>query len=204
MSGLTYQLSTLNPRIPALVCQRLATRKQYEGIALTALNAVVEDETKMRAIFSTNAVEMGPEGRYGHGLFLLSSRINHSCCPNVQQVYNATLGMNTNHASRDIKRDEEILCSYIEYACKDPEERAEALALWKFKCDCAACRGTEVVARERRRKKIAEGTEVVTMYDKGTLGSAALNNPAQALKLSEEIVGLVKEQGLEDMELAHA
>ena len=204
MAGLTYQLCTSNPGIPALVRQRQTNGKQYEGIALTALNVVVEDETKMRAIFSTNAVEMGPEGRYGHGLFLLSSRINHSCCPNVQQVYNATLGMNTIYASREIKQDEEILCSYIEYLRKDPEERTEALAQWRFKCDCTACKGPEVTVREGRRQKICELAAGLPKYGAGTLGFSTPNTPDKALAWAEERVGLLKKQGLEDMELASA
>ena len=38
-----------------------------------------------------------------HAIFLHSSRLNHSCQPNVFQSFNPTLGMKTVHAMRDIQ-----------------------------------------------------------------------------------------------------
>ncbi|KAK5118169.1 hypothetical protein LTR85_008149 [Meristemomyces frigidus] len=209
MGDLSYVSGIINPSLQGYIRRRLSTRRQYGG---PALDGAVKDEMQMRAIFSTNAVAMGMESRYGRGLFLLSSRLNHSCVPNVFQDYNATLGVTTVHATRAIKEGEELTLSYCQHVRNDRKERAEVLAFWKFKCDCPACKGPEVAERERRRQKIVElatGESSkqhyrLAKYDLGLPTYGTPSNPSKALRWGEEVILLLKQQGLEDMELAPA
>jgi hypothetical protein len=46
------------------------------------------------------------------GIFMTADRINHSCLPNANYIWNAALEKLTAHAIRDIKSGEEITISY--------------------------------------------------------------------------------------------
>ncbi|KAK4540498.1 hypothetical protein LTR36_009136 [Oleoguttula mirabilis] len=201
MGGLSSVSHTVKSSLQGLIRHRLSTQQQYSG---TALDAAVKDEMQMRAIFNTNAVAMGMESLYGRGLFLLSSRLNHSCVPNVFQDYNVTLEMTTVHATRAIKEGEELTLSYCQHVRNNHEERAEVLDFWEFKCDCPACKGPEVSVREKLRRRIVELATGLAKYDLGSLDYATPSNHSKALVWGEEVLLLLREQGLEDMVLAPA
>lgn len=201
LSDLSSVASTVKQGLPTLIRHRLRKVQQYRGVALDAATA---DELKMRAIFNTNAVAMGADGQHGKGTFFLSSRINHSCVPNVVLHYNATLGKATIYSTREIKEGEELLRSYVPIMHKNTKQRQAALAYWAIDCDCAACEGPQMIAREKRRQRIVELAAGLTKYDKGMLACSIPSNPSKALDWAEEAVRLLKQQGLEDMELAPA
>ena len=84
-------------------------------------------------------------------------RINHSCAPNSHYEWNASLGMETVHALRDIARDEEISISYLEPVGE--ERAARQLKLrerFGFECACARCslEGDELAASEARQRAL--------------------------------------------------
>ncbi|KAK5136624.1 hypothetical protein LTR08_002638 [Meristemomyces frigidus] len=190
--------TTIKPPVSAYVRRELLLSHHYTGVSLIA---AVKDELKMRAIFNSNAIAMGPGGHYGRGLFLLASRLNHSCVPNVQQDYNPTLGGSTVHATQNIKEGEEITRSYIQHVRNDRKLRDDLLSFWDFECDCVACQGPEAALRERRRRRTLEHVAGLAMYDMGVGSSGAPSGPGQALAWAEEMVVLLKQQGLEDLEL---
>ena len=147
---------------------------------------------------------MGSSGQSGRGIFLHASRLQHSCVPNVQQAYNATLGMSTVHVTRDIKEGEELARSYINHVRNDCEERAELLSRWGFHCGCAACVGPQATLHERRQRIIMGHMADLDMYDRGSVSSTALRGPREAVACAEDVVGFLKQQGIEDLELARA
>lgn len=76
---------------------------------------------KVLAIWAANAFS---------DIFLLGSRINHSCTPNSRFAYNAAIGKGTFHATRDIMAGEEVTVMYFHVNNRTRIERQKALAKW--------------------------------------------------------------------------
>jgi hypothetical protein len=79
---------------------------------------------------------------FNRGVFLLGSRINHSCIPNVNFAFNENLNKTTFHAVRDIEEGEELTLSYLDVANRPHATRRSELASRGFECSCPACQDT--------------------------------------------------------------
>ena len=79
---------------------------------------------------------------FNQGVFLLGSRINHSCIPNVNFTFNENLNKITFHAVRDIEKGEELTLSYIVEANRTRAMRQSELISRGFMCSCLACEDT--------------------------------------------------------------
>ena len=70
------------------------------------------------------------------GLWILPSYLNHSCLSNTYRTFYGDIM--TVHAIKDIKKGEEITCSYL-----DPfgsyKDRLEKMQRYKFECKCDLC-----------------------------------------------------------------
>jgi hypothetical protein len=94
-----------------------------------------------------------PTGPSHHGLFVLLSRLNHSCVPNSKipdsDVENGEISC---FATRDIEVGEEItFCYEDDFACRTRQERHSAL---RFVCVCTVCQAsapTQQLSDMRRR-----------------------------------------------------
>jgi hypothetical protein len=86
------------------------------------------------------------------GVFLLSSRINHSCIPNLHFAYNPELLKETFHAIRDITAGEELTIMYIKGTNRTRSQRQAELNRWGFQCTCLACEDTSQ-GKEREKKR---------------------------------------------------
>lgn len=173
------------------------------------LQDVSKATVKRFAIFLTNSVQMGIRGVYGCGLFALFSRSNHSCIPNAYNAYNATIKRLTIHAIHDLQAGEQIMVSYIDCACRTKKQRRTMLEAWGFSCGCAACTDSSA---EDPRLRLQKLDQHLAMY--GNLQPSGLiaklyarfapTNAAEALRDAHELADLLKEQGLEGMDLCHA
>lgn len=196
---------TVHPSLRQAIRIRFSTRYQYSG---AALDAAVDDMVKCHAIFLTNAVVLGAEGCHGEGLFLQYSRINHSCLPNVQNSYDPK-GFENVHAIRDVAAGEELLTSYTSNAQSRKHRRAN-LRGWGFECQCEACEGNSVVVHERRRQRLEEIVQGLTVYQKADQLMRAISpypvprNGREALAWAEEAVSLLKQEGLLGVDLSSA
>ena len=87
--------------------------------------------------FVTNSIQMtGTE----QGVFLQTSRFNHSCVPNAYFGFDPTSGCVRIHAIVGIKEGEEITINYgYGGAYRDCKRRNRALRSYGFECDCPAC-----------------------------------------------------------------
>ena len=74
------------------------------------------------------------------GIFLIASRINHSCCPNACFTWNSNLGQLTVHAMVDIPIGEEITLSYELPFLTLQQRQTRHFEHYGFICDCPACR----------------------------------------------------------------
>jgi hypothetical protein len=89
-------------------------------------------------IVKTNALPLGPtEDIMEGGVFLELSRVNHSCCPNSYDSWNANTEKRTLHAIRDINEGEEITIRYKDGTFKSRQR--ELKRAFGFNCDCNTC-----------------------------------------------------------------
>ncbi|KAF2667580.1 SET domain-containing protein [Microthyrium microscopicum] len=94
-----------------------------------------------------------PQKDNQQGLFVVASRIRHSCQPNAVGHWNENTKRHTVHALRTIHEDEEIYISWIAIT----GDRATRQALHKkkfgFPCSCYLCTSPPSLSAEHDRKK---------------------------------------------------
>ena len=90
-------------------------------------------------IFRTNAIETGARGT----VFALSSRLNHSCDPNVIHRWNSASEVLELRAARDIPMDAELFIAYRAQGLPRAERRRQLWVEFGFVCECNLCSPTE-------------------------------------------------------------
>jgi hypothetical protein len=73
------------------------------------------------------------------GLFAVASRMNHSCRPNTNNVWDPNTKQMTVIATRDIEEGEEITSTYIEGFARRDDRRRHLWSLLGFQCYCELC-----------------------------------------------------------------
>ncbi|CAN8098007.1 unnamed protein product [Discula destructiva] len=99
--------------------------------------------TRLYYTFNTNEFSKTEPGRCGmwtvRRLFLLTARINHSCCPNARSRQ-TTDGYKVVTAIRDIEVGEEVLLKYLDPVRFTRQEwQATTQRTWGFVCNCEGC-----------------------------------------------------------------
>lgn len=109
--------------------------------------------------------------QHSSGIWIRASYMNHSCVPNTTRIVQGDLMML--HASRPIKKGEEITGSYIGIDRYDG--RAEVLeSVWGFRCDCPMCvadsRCPGVIRQNRADlSRSLENDSSLSIYDPGSV-----------------------------------
>ena len=140
--------------------QRL-TRAQKGFANFKALSCPDDPWTADRT-FGANSFGMGTtaQNQEIHGIFLQSSRLNHSCVPNAHFAWNRTSQRLTVHAIENIPRDNEILVNYRigNYRETRDARRAELSEHYGFICTCRACDQRPLFGSksEERRRQIRD------------------------------------------------
>ncbi|KFY01546.1 hypothetical protein O988_02687 [Pseudogymnoascus sp. VKM F-3808] len=109
----------------------------------------------------SNGVRPQANSRPMHGLFLLHSRLNHSCVPNSKiPVVNGKII--ASFATRDIVAGEEItFCYNTDFECRTRYDRHQKL---RFVCDCKAClTGTHFQQLSDMRRMFIRGLQHLTL-----------------------------------------
>lgn len=162
------------PPIPARLLERLRSPN-------------IDRYARLWAIWNNNRVKLGQGASRDSGVFLLASRINHSCCPNAWYDFNPHVGhklstrveMLTTHAIRNITAGEQIFVGYDAMSLTPRHERVAQLATWDVpNCVCALCTNPVVEALQQRACRLWPAI--------GTCQDAF-----KALKLAEEVVALI-------------
>lgn len=117
-------------------------------------------------IYHTNALPCGftgPDADAGEradkgGLFILGSRFNSSCRPNVNNHWDSDLQQIVFRSVRDIEKGEELCISYGNYLARRDLRREELKRNFGFDCMCEVCslEGAELEESERRKEHICE------------------------------------------------
>lgn len=136
-------------------------------------NVEVDTGPSAKGIVQDNALPLGLDEVWGQPLaaavFLLASRFNHSCMPNVHYSWQHKLGSSgpqVFHALRDIAPGEELTISYlgIRGTVDSATNRQERLmSCFKFKCVCSCCvlTGSARLESDSRRKEIDDMVQAV-------------------------------------------
>ena len=99
--------------------------------------------------------------------------------------------------------------SYVNYACRTQQQRAQDLVRRGVVCCCEACADPAVDILRRRSFELDQGLIAYAKTQIRTIGNGVPpslsphipKSPAEALKFAQELVELLEKQGIEGIEL---
>lgn len=145
-------------------------------------------------IFKDNCARVGADDTgEDSGLFLLYSRINHSCSPNAHAHYNGTTERLTVHATRDIEAGEQVFAQYVDNACLPLQQRQERTSKFGFTCECPTC--IDDPLPEPLRARLCQLEQGIMRYVENDSNAAVSmpETPEQALAWAEELIRLLQD-----------
>ncbi|KAI0676224.1 SET domain-containing protein [Trametes maxima] len=157
----------------------------HQGLSLsneTVLRSLSDlTESQQREFFSLHNAWEGP--------FVIGSRFNTSCVPNVNNYWNDDMGKITFWAVRDVAAGEELQITYNDTFASRDARRERLKRLFRFDCQCAACsqEGDQLRASDQRRATLAQLYDEIAQYG---------NAPATGLRKVKEALRLLAEEGL--------
>ncbi|KAK3678213.1 hypothetical protein LTR78_002309 [Recurvomyces mirabilis] len=170
------------------------------------IEELIQDQARVMGIFACNNFQSGK----GLALYETTSRLNHSCVPNVHHSWDPMGKRITVYAVRDIQQDEELCTTYLGgpgvYYVR--AQRIELLrSSYGFTCTCPAC--TDVTGTsENRRQVMAQIAYGLQVYQYGGQGHESIPfvpiNPAMALRQSEDLISMLLDEGIASLELCKA
>src|ERR1700733_8182118 len=121
------------------ISKKVAVLREEQRQAFLSLHDSFEDEDGPElGRVRTNALPLRSDATTG-GIFLDSSRINHSCNANAQNTWNENLQKLTIHTIRDIAKGDEITIFYLT-ARRNRSARLHTLQTnFRFTCSCSLC-----------------------------------------------------------------
>jgi hypothetical protein len=167
----------------------------------------IESLVKLHAICQTNVVRLGDDETSGSGIFPLASRINHSCVPNLQIHYVPENKKLIAHAGRHINKGEELTVNYYTVVWMSRKQRDDVFGPCNFRCVCRACTGLHATASQGRRENIVALEYDLAAFDRPdryTRDIGTPRTPQQALEVGENIIELLKAEGIADQSLQKA
>lgn len=159
-------------------------------------NSTPGDSYPLIGIVKTNSISLGSGSSTG-GIFLIISRINHSCRPNTQDTWNSSTGNEIIHAIRDIKKGEEIT---ISYNLGGPSQQRMQLLKTKygFDCTCALCS----LADEARESSDARQVQIEFLDNAIGDSDTVMQRPGTALARCKELLSLYEIEAITDPRIA--
>lgn len=141
------------------------------------------------------------------GIFLLASRINSSCIPNVSKSWDEIRNVMVFRTLRDIQEGEELCFNYCDVLASQEERKRTLQVEFGFECTCPACvlEGEAAAESDRRRTSVLRLFDEVGLCGKEpTLGirkvsdelsrvAHTLNSPCKQIKLA---LRMLKEESL--------
>ncbi|KAI5862087.1 hypothetical protein GGS23DRAFT_104379 [Durotheca rogersii] len=154
-------------------------------------------------IVQTNMLPL-TEDEYGNGgLFLQASRLNHSCQPNAQHTWNASLGCLTVHALNDIEAGDEITISYFSGVSMERTKRQRHLRDgFCFSCTCKLC-SLPPPARLRSDDRLAQIWSIQEDCD-AMDADAIYRRPLELFRQAQQLLRLLDEEDTQDIRRSKA
>lgn len=158
-------------------------------------NAHEKESGTVVGITQTNGLPLGSGAYPKGGIFLESSRINHSCVGNAQNSWNRNLDQITIHACRDIEQGEEITISYLGETATFASRQQALKTAFRFTCTCRTC-SLPLKERGESDERLAEIGRLEKMI---LMGFAIVTNPHLTLHCAHKILKCFMEEGICDM-----
>ncbi|EJF60540.1 SET domain-containing protein [Dichomitus squalens LYAD-421 SS1] len=189
-------LSQSQPHSIATVLAALSSlsdndQRRYFSLA----NALKGDYSPPLGIFKTNALPCGDnDASRGHAaasaaIFVIGSRFNSSCQPNVNNYWNEDLQKIAFWATSDIAEGEELCICYGDLWKARDDRRRRLESSFRFVCQCVACsrEGASLKESDERRNAIAK------LYDE--IGACG-NTPSVGVRKVKLALRLLAEENL--------
>ena len=174
------------------VNQIQAGLEQFQALSCPFQPATPDDR------FRANSFAMGStrSGKEKQGIFVRSSRFNHSCVPNAHFAWNWKIKRLTVHAIVDISKGEEIFINYRNDEYLDTRaERVQALSDdYNFDCTCPACKPNTPfgIASEERRRRMRDLQDDINLDPSSTVADEKF----QLLADIKFFIVLLRQEGL--------
>ena len=153
----TNQTSALDDQtawqaLDELLREQVASLRSDEEARFWALgDAFTEGEKTAAGVFCTNAVSCEGQAM----LFPQTSRMNHSCRPNVVHSWQGEDGLMVLHATRAIQPGEELCICYVPGFLSQEQRQAQLMRRWRFSCCCPACKSESTRQSDELRLRLA-------------------------------------------------
>ena len=187
-------------QIRKLIAKEVAALQEQQRQAFFSLHNSFEDEDGPElGIVRTNALPLGSDATTG-GIFLNSSRINHSCDPTAQNTWNENLQRITIHAIRDIAKDDEITIFYLNSRRNRGSRLFDLQTKFRFTCSCSLCS-----LSDNQRKISDERWDEVQRLDE-SIGSSAevVSAPLHTLHKVQKLLNLMDDEIIADVGVPRA
>ncbi|KAK5165096.1 uncharacterized protein LTR77_009193 [Saxophila tyrrhenica] len=170
------------------------------------VRSIVAKHVRVMSIFMNNNIQT-PFGQFC--IYVIASRFNHSCVPNVYQSWNSTTKQLQVHAVRDIEPDEQLYVTYLgsqgNYYLRS--QRIEILrSNFGFTCHCKSCADPTNKSDKRRERTalVGWGLEQFEAGIDGTSNQYIPNNADIALLQAKDFIALLLNEGIHTLDLAKA
>lgn len=186
-------------RVDEVVSQAVTRLTDEQREQFYALHNSFEEDGLNLGRTRTNALPLGSNATE-YGLFLQSSRINHSCIQNAQHTWNENLNEITIHAIRDIAEGEEITIFYLSGRQNRAARHEATQKDFRFICSCCLCSlpYNERVLSDKRIDRIRKLDEKIGD------GMTLLTAPLQAILYVQELLNLLNDEGVADASVPRA
>lgn len=177
---------------------RMEPENQAAFMAL-ANNHLEDGSGPLLGIIRTNGFEVEglhdpmPDGEYT-GVCKIISRINHSCSPSADRLFDIPSFSFQLRAARDIKSGQEIFVSYSELL-QPYSKRQKHLAPYGIKCVCASC-SHNTTESDKCRIGIRNSIDSITLDFENWLADPLLADD-HVIRISLGWLFVIKEEGLE-------
>ncbi|KAK6833402.1 la family [Apiospora arundinis] len=188
-------------------CQEnLGTGVDGQRMSHHELSAVVDYTCRCYGIFLTNNLETGSET--GRGVYPFFSRMNHSCRPDIYEYFNTKTKELSIRAIHLIKAGDQIHSTYVDLL-QPRKKRQKTLEAWGFMCQCPACTNPTFDALSDRAVELDDMLEEYMFYhedfssDTDDDHEPFLKGPDEALGVAQELMQIIRDQGIYGESLFH-
>ncbi|KAK8135576.1 SET domain-containing protein [Apiospora sp. TS-2023a] len=185
----------------------IASNRGHQRTSHHELSKIVDLTCRCYGIFLTNNLETG--GESGRGVYPFFSRMNHSCRPDIFEFFDTKTKELSLRAIHDIKAGDQIHSTYVDLL-QPRKKRQKTLAAWGFHCQCTACANPAFDALSDRAVELDDMLEEYLFYhddfssDTDDDHEPFLKGPDEALGVAQDLIQILKDQGIYGESLFHA
>ncbi|KAF4984516.1 hypothetical protein FZEAL_312 [Fusarium zealandicum] len=182
------------PKVAVSDCDGIPIVDSFLVEKIISLNAFGAPRTSQQSFLDSASLNSNLEKDTGFkyttsGIWLLASRINHSCVGNCRRSFIGD--MQIVRATRDLPAGTELFfCYRAPIPLESYDEAQKGLANWGFKCGCELCvdRKATLYSALQKRKRIIK--DIATLFD-----NPGIPSPRKARRFIEKLEETYPEKG---------